>query len=89
MEKRDGLLEMWMMWFRCRGISFVSRVLIYFLLNSIMSVKIAEVGIAMIALYCIMKILDFYGIGLDEYAIFVAFYLFLAMCHLVLPTSVI
>jgi hypothetical protein len=54
-----------------------------------MSVKIAEVGIAMIALYCIMKILDFYGIGLDEYAIFVAFYLFLAMCHLVLPTSII
>ena len=54
-----------------------------------MSIKIAEVGIAMIVLYCIMKILDFYGIGLDEYAIFAAFYLFLAMCHLVLPTSVI
>lgn len=64
--------------------------MIYFLLNSnSMSIKIAEVGIAMIVLYCIMKILDFYGIGLDEYAIFVAFYLFLAMCHLVLPTSVI
>jgi hypothetical protein len=54
-----------------------------------MTIKIAEVGIAVIVLYCIMKILDFYGIGLDEYAIFAAFYLFLAMCRLVLPTSVI
>jgi len=61
----------------------------YFLLNSIMSTKIAEAGIAMIALYCIVKILDFYGIGLEEYAIFAAFYLFLAMCYLVLPTSII
>lgn len=53
-----------------------------------MSSKITEIGIAFIALYCIMKILDFYGIGVDEYAIFVAFYLFLAMCHFVLKESV-
>lgn len=46
---------------------------------------IAELGISLIALYCTMKILDFYGIGADEYAIFVAFYLFLAMCKYVLP----
>jgi len=54
-----------------------------------MSIKIAEIGVAVITLYCIMKILDFYGVGLDEYAIFVAFYLFLAMCHFVLPSTII
>ena len=43
-----------------------------------------ELGIALIVMYCIMKILEFYGIGLDEYAIFAAFYLFLAMCHFIL-----
>jgi len=52
-----------------------------------MSIKIVEVGIAMIVLYCIMKILDFYGIGsVDEHAIIVAFYLIFAVCHSVLPT---
>jgi len=53
-----------------------------------MSSKITEIGVSLIGMYCIMKILEFYGIGLDEYAIFVAFYLFLAMCHLVLNTEV-
>ena len=50
--------------------------------------SITEIGIALISLYCIMKILDFYGFGLDEYAIFVAFYLFLAMCKFVLPEKI-
>ena len=48
---------------------------------------IAEFGISLIALYCTMKILEFYGIGVDEYAIFVAFYLFLAMCKYILPSK--
>lgn len=48
---------------------------------------IAEFGISLIALYCTMKILDFYGIEADEYGIFVAFYLFLAMCKFVLPNK--
>lgn len=48
---------------------------------------IAEFGISLIALYCTMKILEFYGIDKDEYAIFVAFYLFLAMCKFVLPNK--
>jgi len=56
----------------------------YFLIHS-MTNRITEIGISMIALYCVMKILDFYGIGLDEYVIFVAFYIFLAMCKAVLP----
>jgi hypothetical protein len=50
--------------------------------------SIGEIGISLISLYCIMKLLDFYGIGLDEYAIFVAFYLFLAMCKFVLPEKI-
>ena len=50
-----------------------------------MTNRITEIGISMIAVYCVMKILDFYGIGLDEYVIFVAFYVFLAMCKAVLP----
>jgi hypothetical protein len=49
-----------------------------------MSSKITELGVALIVMYCIMKILEFYGIGLDEYVIYVAFYLFLAMCHFAL-----
>jgi hypothetical protein len=81
MEKRDGLLERWIRLFRCHLIE--SNDAIYFLLNN-MSSRITELGIALIVMYCIMKILDFYGIGLDEYVIFVAFYLFLAMCHFVL-----
>ena len=81
MEKRDGLLEHWILLFRCHLIE--SNDAIYFLLNN-MSSRITELGIALIVMYCIMKILDFYGIGLDEYVIFVAFYLFLAMCHFVL-----
>jgi hypothetical protein len=48
---------------------------------------IAEFGISLIALYCTMKILEFYGIGADEYAIFVSFYLFLAMCKFILPSK--
>jgi hypothetical protein len=48
---------------------------------------IAEFGISLIALYCTMKILEFYGIGADEYGIFAAFYLFLAMCKFILPNK--
>jgi len=48
---------------------------------------ITEIGISFIALYCTIKILEFYGIGADEYAIFIAFYLFLAMCKFILPAQ--
>jgi hypothetical protein len=46
---------------------------------------ITTIGITLIIIYGIMKILEFYGIGLNAYAIYFTFYIFLILCAFVLP----
>ena len=48
---------------------------------------ITTVGFAMLMLYIILQILNFYGIGQDVYGIYLVFFLFLLTNTLVLPTQ--
>ena len=48
---------------------------------------ITTVGFAMLMLYIILQILNFYGIGQDVYGIYLVFFLFLLTNTLVLPTK--
>ncbi len=47
--------------------------------------SITLVGIAILLIYSITKILDFFGIGIDVYGSYLAFYLFLLLTYFVLP----
>jgi hypothetical protein len=48
---------------------------------------ITTLGFAMLMLYIILQILNFYGIGQDVYGIYLVFFLFLITNTLVLPTK--
>ena len=43
------------------------------------------VGIALLSIYALTKILEFFGIGIDVYGSYLAFYLFLLLSYFVLP----
>ena len=43
--------------------------------------------IVLIVLYCVTKILEFYGINKDVYGVYLAFYLFLYIASFILPTE--
>ena len=43
--------------------------------------KITTFGIAILIVYSVTKILNFYGIGLDKYGPYLAFYIFLLLCY--------
>ena len=47
--------------------------------------SITLIGIAILLIYSITKILDFFGIGIDVYGSYLAFYLFLLLTYFVLP----
>ena len=48
---------------------------------------ITGLGIAILLTYGITKILDFYGIGINVYGSYLAFYIFILITAFVLPRS--
>lgn len=47
--------------------------------------NITIIGLALLLIYAITKILDFFGIGIDVYGSYLSFYLFLLLSYFVLP----
>ena len=45
--------------------------------------KITLLGIAILVIYSVTKILNFYGIGVDIYGSYLVFYIFLLLCYLI------
>ena len=43
--------------------------------------KITMLGIAILVIYSITKILNFYGVGVDKYGSYLVFYIFLLVCY--------
>ena len=43
--------------------------------------KITTFGIAILVVYSVTKILNFYGIGVDKYGSYLVFYIFLLLCY--------
>jgi len=50
--------------------------------------EITELLLSLVVLFCIVKVLDFYGVGFEEYAIYVVFYAFIFVSKFVLPSRV-
>ena len=48
---------------------------------------ITLIGISIILFYSVTKILDFYGIGVDVYGVYVLFYVLIMICILILPSN--
>lgn len=51
------------------------------------STTITILGISLLLIYGLTKILEFYGIGIDVYGSYLAFYLFLLLSAFVLPRN--
>ena len=45
------------------------------------------IGVGLLIVYCVTQILNFYGIGVNIYGIYLAFYSFLLLSTYVLPTT--
>jgi hypothetical protein len=48
---------------------------------------ITGLGIALLVIYGFTKILEFYGVGINVYGSYIAFYLFLLISIYILPTK--
>ncbi len=48
---------------------------------------ITWLGVSFLITFCVVQILNFYGIGVNVYGSYVAFYVFLLISTFVLPTS--
>jgi hypothetical protein len=48
---------------------------------------ITTLGISLLLVYGLTKILDFYGIGINVYGSYIAFYMFLLLTAFVLPRN--
>lgn len=48
---------------------------------------ITAIGSMIILFYGIMRILEFYGIGIDKYGSYMAFYAFLFISMFIIPTK--
>ena len=46
---------------------------------------ITLIGFSIILFYCIIQILNFFGIGQEVYGAYILFYVFLIICILILP----
>ncbi len=46
---------------------------------------ITTLGISMIVIYGLTKILEFYGIGINVYGSYIAFYIFILFTSFILP----
>ena len=43
--------------------------------------KITTFGIAILIIYSVTSILNFYGVGVDKYGSYLVFYIFLLLCY--------
>jgi hypothetical protein len=50
--------------------------------------EITELFLSFAILFCIIKVLDFYGVTFEEYALYVVFYAFILLSKFVLPTKI-
>jgi hypothetical protein len=48
---------------------------------------ITGLGLALLIMYGFTKILEFYGVGINVYGSYIAFYLFLLITMYILPTK--
>jgi hypothetical protein len=48
---------------------------------------ITGIGTMIILVYAISRILEFYGIGIDKYGSYLAFYIFLFISSYIIPTK--
>ena len=48
---------------------------------------ITWLGVSFLITFCVVQILNFYGIGINVYGSYIAFYIFLLISTFVLPTS--
>jgi hypothetical protein len=48
---------------------------------------ITWLGVSMLITFCIIQIFNFYGIGINVYGSYIAFYCFLLISTFVLPTN--
>lgn len=48
---------------------------------------IAIIGMSAIAIYAIIRLLGFYGVGLEVYGIYLVFYIFILLSVFILPIS--
>lgn len=48
---------------------------------------ITWLGVSFLITFCVVQILNFYGIGINVYGSYVAFYVFLLISTFVLPTN--
>lgn len=48
---------------------------------------ITGIGVMIILVYGLIKILEFYGIGIDKYGSYFAFYIFLFISSYIIPTK--
>jgi hypothetical protein len=51
------------------------------------SMAITGIGFMIILVYGITRILEFYGIGIDKYGSYLAFYVFLFISAYIIPTK--
>jgi hypothetical protein len=51
----------------------------------LLSTIITIMGVFVILLYVLVQLFDFYGIGMDVYAIYIYFCLLILFCYIVLP----
>ena len=49
--------------------------------------SITLIGVSLIFFYCIIQLLNFYGIGMDVYGAYILFYCLLISCILILPNK--
>ena len=53
-----------------------------------MSSKIITIiGISLLFFYCLIQILNFYGIDTNTYGVYISFYIFIIISSLILPKS--
>ena len=48
---------------------------------------VTTIGITVILFYSITQVLNFYGVGVEVYGYYLAFYIFLIVSYFILPTS--
>lgn len=48
---------------------------------------ITTIGFSLLFVYGLTKLLDFYGIGINVYGSYIAFYIFLLITYFVLPSD--
>lgn len=48
---------------------------------------ITILGVSILITYCVVQILQFYGIGMNVYGSYISFYIFLLLSIFILPTA--